>query len=249
MQIQPWLQLVGSDQIGLTAYDDSNLYLLDGGNGEYALVDAGRLSSFEVMLENVRKAGASPEQIGTVLLTHGHTGHSEACALLRKRYGTKVVTHAHGVEFLRTGTSPARRFMEDYQKPGKPYVFPTFEPEFVIEDSWEIRIGRISIQALHITGHTEDSVCYLAHVDGATALFSGDTVFFNGMVGLLNLPGCNLDHYRQDILRLEDLGIDQLYPGHGIFVLRNGQLHVDMAIQQFRKPHVPVSYYEGLKLI
>ncbi|HLJ60310.1 MAG TPA: MBL fold metallo-hydrolase [bacterium] len=246
MQIHPWVHLVGSDQFGLTAPNDSNIYLLDGGTA-LAIVDVGRLSSFDDMIANVRASGYDPARVSTIFLTHEHTGHSEGCARFKDQFGAKLVAHRNSAPSLATGANSDREFMRAYGAVPPGYEFPTVSPDVVIDDGWTTSIGRFRVRAVHVRGHTEDSVCYVVDSDDSRAIFTGDVVFFNGMVGLLNLPGCNLGHYRADIQKLGDLNVDQLFPGHGIFVLKGAQLHLDMAVQQFRRPHLPESYYEGIK--
>jgi hypothetical protein len=38
---------------------------------------------------------------------------------------------------------------------------------------------------------------------------------------------------QQSVLKLGELGIESLLPGHGIFPIRGGQAHVDRAIAAF----------------
>lgn len=61
-------------------------------------------------------------------------------------------------------------------------------------------------------------------------LFSGDYVFVNGLVGLLNCPGCDLSLYRKDIKKLKGLEADILLPGHRMVVMDRAQEHIDKAI-------------------
>ena len=80
---------------------------------------------------------------------------------------------------------------------------------------------------------------YLAMIDGMRVLFTGDTLFYGGLVGLVNLPGSSIEAYREDIPRLHGLQVDSLFPAHGMFVLRNGQKHLDAAVAAFRGEHLP----------
>lgn len=83
------------------------------------------------------------------------------------------------------------------------------------------------------------SVCYLTEAAGRTCLFSGDTVFINGLVGLLNCPGCNLEEYRRSIHKLAGLGVDALLPGHHLFTVAGGQAHLDRAVAHFKSIQLP----------
>lgn len=247
MRINDWIYLVGSDQFGISDPRDSNIYLLDGGD-EIALVDTGRVVGQEAILACIQTSGFKPAQIATILLTHHHGGHSEACALYRERWGTRVIAHQNSVPFLSTGDNDEMRFLRALGNYDDSYRFPTFTPDTILQGGETFNVGRLQVKAIHVRGHTDDSICYLVEADGQKALFTGDTVFFDGLVGLVNLPGCSIDDYRTDIVKLADLGNDMLMPGHGVFVMRGGQGHVDDAIAQFySRVRLPRSYFEGIR--
>jgi len=44
-----------------------------------------------------------------------------------------------------------------------------------------------------------------------------------------------MEGYRSDIGKLAGLGVDGLFPGHGMFTLSGGQRHLDVAIEQVQK--------------
>jgi glyoxylase-like metal-dependent hydrolase (beta-lactamase superfamily II) len=70
-------------------------------------------------------------------------------------------------------------------------------------------------------------------------LFSGDTVFWGGLIQLLNTPGSEISAYRRGVQALEGLGIDCLFPGHGLWALGNGQAHIDKMLYYFKRSAVP----------
>ena len=76
-------------------------------------------------------------------------------------------------------------------------------------------------------------------------LFSGDVVFYGGMLGLNNAEGCSLADYREDIGKLSKLKIDALLPGHAVFILRNGQKHIDRAARKLADFVMPETFFEG----
>jgi len=76
--------LVGSGEPDLATTDtiDSQVYLVDGGDG-YLCVDAGAGRSIEAILAAVREDGLDPEAIRWVVLTHGHADHAGGAAAWR----------------------------------------------------------------------------------------------------------------------------------------------------------------------
>lgn len=94
-------------------------------------------------------------------------------------------------------------------------------------------------EAIHTPGHSKDSLCFYMEDDHCRALFSGDVVFFEGKIGLLNRSGSNLEDYRENFSKIASLSFDALLPGHNLFVLRGGMQHVEtaaLALQQLSPP-------------
>jgi len=71
------------------------------------------------------------------------------------------------------------------------------------------------------------------------AFFSSDAVFIGGTIGLGNWPGSSLEAYRENIHKVQGLGVDELYPGHGLWTLRDGQKHLDKALNNLSYGWVP----------
>ncbi len=87
------------------------------------------------------------------------------------------------------------------------------------------RIGPLKV--LHTPGHTAGSICL--YMEEENLLISGDTVFTDGGFGRFDFPGGDRVALAQSIQRLDTLGIEGLYPGHGTPVHREGRVHVAAA--------------------
>jgi glyoxylase-like metal-dependent hydrolase (beta-lactamase superfamily II) len=143
------------------------------------------------------------------------------------------------------GTEDVSAVLETAKRAGiypRDYTFPKVQVDVGIRDGDSLSFGDCQIHAIEVAGHTTHHTCYRAEIDGQNVLFSGDAVFYSGSVLLLNVAGCSLDDYRRDIGKLSNLNIDVLLPGHGIFVMRNGQEHLDRAIESLRKLDVPTNF-------
>ena len=81
--------------------------------------------------------------------------------------------------------------------------------------------GDIHLQVLHTSGYTPGSASFSWESKGW--LFSGDTVFWGGLIQLLNTPGSEISEYRRGVQVLSGLDVDCLFPGHGLWALGNGQ--------------------------
>ena len=80
-------------------------------------------------------------------------------------------------------------------------------------------------------GHSVESVCYLFEKNKRRILFSGDSVYLNGTLSLINCYGSTMEGYRKNLPKLAGRRIDGLIPSHYRMTLTGGQEHVDKAIE------------------
>ena len=242
MQLAAGIHLVGSEQMGLSHPLDCNMYLIDGGD-EIALIDTGTGFGTADVLEQVVRAGYHPEQITHILITHLHAGHTGGAKALREACRAAVLVPRDTRSFVVAGTDPgiAVNMRTGLYPPD--YIFPCFEPDAEIVDGQILRIGNRCLHAIQVRGHTQDSLCFLLEGE-QRALFTGDTLFYGGAVGIVNLPGCSLESYRQELPKLAGLKVAMLCPAHGMFVLRGGQRHIDAAVEAFSRFELPRTLYE-----
>ena len=102
-----------------------------------------------------------------------------------------------------------------------------------------IQLGKYTLQIIHTPGHSKGSICILLLGHEKRVLFTGDTIYMNGLLGLLNLPDSSLADYKYGINNLKDLSVDSLIPGHYGFTLNYGQLHIDIALESLNNLTVP----------
>jgi hydroxyacylglutathione hydrolase len=244
MKISSHIHLVGSEQFGLSHPLDCNCYLIDGG-AELGLVDAGLGLGYEDILSNIESAGFQLAKLKHIVITHSHIGHWGGADAIRLRTGAKVWAPENGVYGMtELNDDIAIQTNMKYGRYPAGFVPRPCQPDRTFTDADCLNIGHCELRVISTAGHTKDSTCFLFEDDGRRGLFTGDVVFYSGKIGLLNLEGCSLSDYRRDILKLESLDIDMLLPGHGVFVLRRGQKHIQRAIRKLSDFIVPPSFFE-----
>jgi glyoxylase-like metal-dependent hydrolase (beta-lactamase superfamily II) len=244
MQISPHIHLVGSEQFGLSHPLDCNCYLIDGGS-ELALVDAGLGLGNGDILANISSAGFRPEKLTHIIVTHSHVGHWGGADGIRRQTGAQVWAPSLGVKGMtEIENDPAIQANIKFGRYPAGFFPKPCTPDRTFGDGERIRIGNFGLTTISTAGHTKDSTCFQFEDDGRRGLLTGDVVFYAGMIGLLNLEGCSLTDYRRDIRKLESLDVDLLLPGHGVFVLRRGQKHIQRAIHKLSDFVVPRSFFE-----
>lgn len=249
MRISDSVYLAGSEQFGLSHPLDCNCYLVDGGS-ELALVDAGLGLGVDDICSNVTRMGFSLERLRHVFITHSHNGHWGGADALRSRTGAMIWAHEDAAPLMADisrdpGIQTNLRFGR--YPPG--YTPRACVVDSVFRDGDRLRVGNLELQVIHTKGHTADSCCLLVDSANQRSIFTADTVFYGGKLGILNLEGCVLADYRKDIHKLAGLGVDQLFPGHGVFVLRRGQRHLDRAIHKLSDFVLPESFFEMNELM
>jgi hydroxyacylglutathione hydrolase len=236
--------LVGSEQFGLSHPMDCNCYLIDGGSA-LGLIDTGVGLGVDDILANIAAAGFQPDSLSHIFITHSHYGHWGGARELRERTGAEVWVPELALDAMNdTAKEPGVVNNLKHNRYPNGYVPQACPPDKTFRDGELVKLGNLGLAMIHTQGHTFDSTCMLLEDEGKRALFTGDYVFYAGKIGLLNLEGCNLDDYRRDILKLEHLNIDMLFPGHSVFVLRNGQKHIRRAIQNLGYFALPETFFE-----
>jgi hydroxyacylglutathione hydrolase len=94
-----------------------------------------------------------------------------------------------------------------------PFPIPACVPAAELAEGGVIRFGDVRLDVIHTPGHTEGSVCLVAHEAGV--VFSGDTLFPGGW-GRVDLPGGDPAAMVESLRRLAALpDMLRVLPGHG----------------------------------
>jgi glyoxylase-like metal-dependent hydrolase (beta-lactamase superfamily II) len=143
----------------------STVYLLDGGNGQLALIDAGQDAKGAAILTALQARHATPDNVAAIFVTHAHADHIGALALFPK---ATIYTMKREV--------PIAAGQEPYNGP----IFRLFgtrnSAPFVVghplDDGEKVTVGNLEVTAFAVPGHTEGSGAYLAQ----GVLFTGDAI-------------------------------------------------------------------------
>ncbi len=234
----------GRNGFDWTHPSDCNVYLLDGG-GEYALVDAGTGESASDILEAVGHLGrGAAKRIRYIFLTHLHADHSGGAAALREATGAKVAVHADGADVLRSGDEAAIS-LDRAREAGfypRDYRFRACEVDASLRDGDEFRVGGLSVRVMLAPGHSRFDAYYFVRTGvGRVSLFTGDALFFDGRISLLNTPDCSSRDLARALERLDGEAVDCLFPGHRQPALANAMNHIAAALDCFRSLRLPPS--------
>jgi glyoxylase-like metal-dependent hydrolase (beta-lactamase superfamily II) len=243
--------LVASGELGLSHYLDCHVYLLHS-DGRCALIDAGSGVQSERVIDNLRAALGDASRLDYLLLTHCHGDHAGGVAAIQNAFNPRVGSSEWELQMLESGSDDdlgltQARFAGTYPPD---YALIHTRGDLVLPHGSTLTLGRLTIRAILTPGHTRGSVCYHVTTSTGALLFSGDTVFWGGLIQLLNTPGSEISDYRRGVQVLAGLGVECLFPGHGLWALGNGQAHIDKMLYYFRRSAVPPmpAFVEKIKL-
>ena len=159
-----------------------------------------------------------------IVLTHGHLDHVAAVGLLKAAYAARgyplaVAIHPADRKFLGAKAADAHRTsLESLDLIDSAIFGDDFPPlpksDTTLKDG--ARVLGMDLEVLETPGHTPGSVCLWSAKEGI--LFSGDTLFFDG-VGRTDLAGGDEKKLRASLQRrLMVLPPEtRVFPGHGPF--------------------------------
>lgn len=239
MKLSNEVYIVGAGDHGirLTHASDCAVYLIDGGNNELALIDAGVGADTQAILDNVKKDGLDPKNIKTVFLTHSHTDHIGGAKDLRDALSCKVAIAEEEAPFVENADEErlGLRVAKDAGYYPRDFVVKPCPIDIRVKDGDVFTVGKLKMTALIVPGHTRAHIMYLLEGVEKRYLFAGDHISYGGLISLQNYPesGSTIDGYRESGKRLAqmDLRIDAFLPSHMLFTLNRGQTEVDKMIK------------------
>ena len=215
MQLLKKMYQVGGDLNGITwagvdaGFEDGNTYVLDTGEG-LILFDCGCGDTIDQIFQNMLYWGLDPGTIRYCFLTHAHLDHAGAAHFLQQQ-GVTLIAHRNAAEAIATGDERCCGFL--YHK--------TFTPCYVdkvVEDGDVLEVLGISIEAMHLPGHTQGCTAWWFTHEGKRIVISGDVIgtLLCGEFGWDGSFDFNKSIYTESLRRFASTDPDIMLSGHGM---------------------------------
>lgn len=198
---------------------DSNIYLVIG-DSKTALIDTGTGFQVQKTMESI-DTELNGRMLDYVILTHRHFDHVGGLCKIVEKYRPSAVYAGHDDAVpLRNGDSEST-----LGTMFGGHIDPVDVVDFNEGDALDL--GGHLLSPIETPGHTIGSISV---VDSITkALFSGDTVFVDG-VGNYSHPTGSGDMLIESLKKLKGYEIDGFYPGHGPAVTRGGNEYIEKGL-------------------
>jgi len=200
----------------------SQAYLIETPDG-LVLVDCGIRGEHTAILRAMKRLGR--DDLKLILITHAHPDHCGSAAALKRLTGAPVAVHHLDAEVLALGRCQLRgpnRLKVYFTNMAIPLISPpALQADIVVNDGDTIEQFGLPGTILHTPGHTPGSCCLL--LDRKIAIV-GDLISTKGTV---HIQRAFIDDWQQltnSYIRLRDLNLETVYPGHGTRAVSGGEM-------------------------
>jgi glyoxylase-like metal-dependent hydrolase (beta-lactamase superfamily II) len=186
-----------------------NVYLIDGGS-EYALIDVGFLDDLSDILELIRQMDFPLSACKLLIATHADADHAQGLARARDVLKCPVAAHPKSVAPLEQGDEILTYARIDAQNIHIP--MPRCKVDRTIDEGEVLAIGERRLEVWSTPGHTAGQLAFRM----GELLFSGDNIFRDGSVGVIDAHhGSNLVDFLASLRRIRSSDARWLLPSHG----------------------------------
>jgi len=202
---------------------DAHAYVLGKPSSKnLSLIDAGLTGKGNYKIQSIQKAGIELSAIKRIIMTHTHLDHIGCLAEIQKQIPwAELWMHQLEADLLEQGDERTvygmdmfRGFCEE-QFGLKPGAF-KFKVNQKLKGGETLDLGDTAWEVIHIPGHSMGSIG-LYHRP-MKILIPGDVVYADHAIGRFDLYGADGPELKKSLMRLAELEVDILLPGHNQIV-------------------------------
>lgn len=198
---------------------DAHVYLLGRPlSQDLTLIDAGVVGKGKYKIRSIQEAGIELSSIKRIILTHTHLDHIGCLSEIQREIPwAELWVHQSEADLLEQGEEKAVYGMDMFrtlcqlQFRLKPGAF-KFQVHRKLKGGEILDLGDTPWEVLHIPGHSIGSIG-LYHRP-MKILIPGDVVYADYAIGRFDLYGASGSELKNSLMRLAELEVDILLPGH-----------------------------------
>ncbi|MBW1772320.1 MAG: MBL fold metallo-hydrolase [Deltaproteobacteria bacterium] len=204
---------------------DAHAYVIGkSSSNDLSLIDPGLMGKGGYKLGAIQEAGIKLEDIKRVIMTHIHLDHIGCLGEVKERMPwIELWVHTLEANDLEQGDERGIYGMEMFKEMAqgqyglKDGDF-SFQVDRKLQEGEKLEIGGMSWEVLHIPGHSAGSIGLYGA--GEKTLIPGDVVYADNAIGRFDLHNASGPQHRSSLMRLGELDVDILLPGHNRIVTK-----------------------------
>jgi hydroxyacylglutathione hydrolase len=197
---------------------DSNTYVLGNASSrDFSLIDPGLTGKGRYKIESLQNMGIELSFIRRIILTHTHIDHIGCLSEIQRQVpSAELWVHSLEAAFLEKGDERVvygnmSRSMCQTQYGLSPGAF-NVQVDRRLQGGETFNLGGMNWEIIHIPGHSVGSIALYER--SRRILISGDIVYADYAVGRVDLHGADVFDLRKSLMRLAELEVEILLPGH-----------------------------------
>ena len=198
---------------------DSHMYILGKPEtGDLSIIDAGLIGKGNYKITAMLNAGIDLHSVKRIIMTHTHFDHIGCLSEIRESIPqAELWVHENEAQSLEDGDDEIVYGMEMFknmcmaQYDISPNAF-QFHVDKKLHGGEHFDLGNMDWEILYIPGHSPGSIGL--YNKSKKILIPGDVVYSDYAIGRFDLHGANGSDLKDSLLRLAQLEVDILLPGH-----------------------------------
>jgi hydroxyacylglutathione hydrolase len=198
---------------------DSHVYVIGSPSSQdLSMVDAGLMGKGGYKIQTLQKLGIELSDVKRIIMTHTHLDHIGCLKEIRAQIPhAEVWIHEEEAGLIEKGDERGVYGMEMFRSMCQTqYGLKSGEFKFTVDRKLKggetLAIGGLSWEVLHVPGHSAGSVALYDR--NQKVLIPGDVVYADYAIGRFDLHGADGSVLKESLLRLAELEVDILLPGH-----------------------------------
>jgi len=198
---------------------DSHVYVIGmPSSQDISIVDAGLMGKGAYKIQAIQKLGIKLSDIKRIIMTHTHLDHIGCLKEIRAQIPhAELWIHEEEANPIEKGDERGVYGMEMFRSMCQSqYGLKSGDFKFKVDrklkEGDKLDMGGLSWEVLHIPGHSAGSIALYDR--NQKVLIPGDVVYADYAIGRFDLHGAEGSVLAKSLLRLADLEVDTLLPGH-----------------------------------